>query len=87
VLAGVQMQTSGDLAGLVSRVRARREQLSGCVCILLTWDKQREALVATLRATGAAVLPLVVCAQAPAELPPGVRRLQPGRIAEDLAGL
>lgn len=87
VLAGVQMRAHGDFTGLVNLVRARRGQLSGCVCILLTWDKQREALVTTLRAAGAEVLPLVVSAQAPAALPPGVRLLRPGSIAEDLAGL
>jgi uncharacterized protein (DUF58 family) len=87
VLAGVQMQADRDFTGLTNLVRARRDQLSGCVCVLLTWDEQREALVAALRATGAVVLPLVVCAQAPGELPPGVRLLRPGRITEDLAGL
>jgi hypothetical protein len=71
----------------VQLVRARREQLSGCVCILLTWDEERKALVDTLRAGGAAVLPLVVSVRPLVDLPPGVRRLTPGKIAQELMTL
>lgn len=87
VLAGVSMRMDGDVSQLLELVRARREQLSGCVCILLTWDEQRKALVDALRAGGAVVLPLVVSAQAHSDLPAGVKLLTPGRIAEDLVSL
>ena len=87
VLAGVSMRMDGDISRLLELVRARREQLSGCVCILLTWDEQRRALVEALRAGGAVVLPLVVSSQALSDLPAGVKLLTPGRIAEDLVSL
>jgi uncharacterized protein (DUF58 family) len=87
VLAGVSMRMDGDISRLLELVRARREQLSGCVCILLTWDEQRKALVDALRAGGAVVLPLVVSSQARSDLPAGVKLLTPGKIAEDLVRL
>jgi len=87
VLSGVAISTEDSFATLVQLVRARREQLSGCICILLTWDDERKALVDTLRAGGAVVLPLVVSAQPLADLPAGVRRLTPGKIAEELMTL
>ena len=87
VLAGVSMNTDGDVSELVELVRARREQLSGCVCILLGWDERRKALVDALRAGGTVVLPLVVSAQAPSDLPAGVKLLTPGRIGQDLVSL
>jgi hypothetical protein len=68
-------------------VRTRREQLSACVCILLTWDDARKALVDALRASGAMVLPLVVSAEAPVDLPAGVTLLEPGKVAEGLVAL
>ena len=87
VLAGVAMKAEDDFQMLADAVRGRREQLSGCVCILLRWDERRRVLLDALRASGASVLPLLIAAQAPQSVPPGVRVLHPGRIAEGLAGL
>jgi uncharacterized protein (DUF58 family) len=87
VLAGVSMTTERNFATLMELVRTRREQLSACVCILLTWDDARKALVDALRASGAMVLPLVVSAQAPGDLPADVKLLAPGQIAEALVTL
>jgi uncharacterized protein (DUF58 family) len=87
VLAGVSMTTERNFAALVELVRTRREQLSACVCILLTWDDARKALVDALRASGAMVLPLVVSAQPPDDLPAGVKLLAPGKVAEALVTL
>jgi len=87
VLAGVSLHPDHELSMLVELVRARREQLSGCVCILLAWDEQRRKLVDTLRAGGAVVLPLLVSAQAPLDLPPGIKVLTPGAIAQQLMTL
>ncbi len=87
VLAGVSLAGDSEIRTLVEAVRARREQLSGCVCILLHWDESRRALLDAIRASGATVLPLLVAAAAPDDLPPGIRLLRPGHIAEDLAAL
>ncbi len=91
VLAGVAMQSDNapetGLAILARAVCARREQLSGCVCILLHWDQARRVLLDALRASGATVLPLLIAAAAPDPLPAGIRVLHPGRIAQDLAAL
>ena len=91
VLAGVAISTGADpatgLGTLARAVCARREQLSGCVCILLHWDEARRALLDALRAGGATVLPLLIAAAAPDPLPAGIKVLHPGRIAQDLAAL
>ena len=87
VLAGVSLAPNAQMHTLIEAVRARREQLSGCVCILLHWDDARRALLDAIRASGATVLPLLVAAAAPDDLPPGIRLLRPGQIAEGLAAL
>lgn len=87
VLAGVSLAPNAQMHTLVEAVRARREQLSGCVCILLHWDDARRALLDAIRASGATVLPLLVAASAPDDLPPSIRLLRPGHIAEGLAAL
>jgi len=53
----------------------------------LTWDERRKALIDALQAGGTVVLPLVVSAHAPSDLPAGVKLLTPGRIGQDLASL
>jgi len=68
----------------------RHGLLSGLVCVLVTWDDARRALVDHLRALGVPSLALVVSEDAglDAELETvGARRLVPGRIAEGLARL
>ena len=74
---------------LARAVVARRESLSSVILILLSWDEERRKLVAALRATGAEVRALLVCAErdAPPERPPGVLLLVPGRIEQGLAAL
>ncbi len=51
----------------------RAPQLSGCVCIFLSWDEQRQSLVRGLRATGA-VLEVVVVTDRPDTIEPGPMR-------------
>jgi uncharacterized protein (DUF58 family) len=87
VLAGVRMRNDGELSLLLEQVRARRSQLSACICILLSWDEQRRQLIDTLRAGAAMVLPLLVTTLPPPSLPPGIRVLTPGGIAEQLMSL
>ena len=74
---------------LARAVVARRESLSSVILILLSWDEERRKLAAALRATGAEVRALLVCAEpdAPPDRPPGVLLLVPGRIEQGLAAL
>lgn len=86
-LSGVRLEPGGDFAVLSQLVSGRREQLSGCICVLLGWDEQRAKLIEGLRRGGVEVRALVVSADEKLELPPLVEQLVPGRIAEGLAAL
>lgn len=48
---------------LLPVVRSRLSLLSGCICIFLTWDSDRQALVEQLQSAGVPVLVLVVAAK------------------------
>lgn len=87
VLAGVSLKREGELDILIDTLRARREQFSACICILLCWDDARRRLLDTLRAGGATVLALLVSPAAPADLPQGIVLLRPGQMEQDLAAL
>ena len=67
----------------------RSASLSSVILILLSWDEERAALLAALRAAGAEVRALLVCAErdAPRDVPPGVLILNPGQIEQGLARL
>src|SRR5438132_3168869 len=66
----------------------RHDSLSGCVCVLLTWDDARQELVRQLEALGTPTRVLVVGEPGTLDRLPGdVHRLEVGRIAEGLACL
>ncbi|MBI3551410.1 MAG: DUF58 domain-containing protein [Elusimicrobia bacterium] len=91
VLACAEICSDKPFSELGASVASRRESLSGCLCVLLAFDDQRRELVRRLRSLGVPVVAAVVsdplllsdetCA---AE---GLHRLEPGRIAEGLAGM
>ncbi len=91
VLACVRASHDRPFRELTRSVVARRDALSGCLLVLLSYDDERRDLVRQLRSVG---LPLkvAVIARAPS-LPDrvcteeGLHRLEPGRIAEGLLGL
>ena len=89
VLAAVSPSEPAAFAELARAVVARREHLSSVILILLDWDEPRRALVSSLRAAGAEVRVLLVRpdGDAPPDLPPGILRLVPGKIAQGLAAL
>ena len=89
VLAGVAASEQREFAALARAVLARRASLSSVILILLSWDEQRRNLAAALRATGAEVRALLVCAErdTPRERPPGVLLLVAGKIEQGLAQL
>ncbi len=87
VLAGVRPHPGESLCDLHATVVSRRPELSGCICILLAWDEARRDMVNELRQLGLPLLVLLVGEDAPADCPPWVRLLVPGRIEEGLAAL
>ena len=95
ILAGVRPCTTHPFSALHRLVVERQGSLSGAVCVLLGWDRERRMLVEDLRASGLPTLTLVVGAEAPpasadgAEDPAGagVHILPMGGIAEALARL
>jgi hypothetical protein len=89
VLAAAAPSEPDAFSGLSRAVVARRESLSSVILILLSWDEERRKLAAALRAAGAEVRALLVCAEQdlPRERPPGVLLLVPGKIEQGLAAL
>jgi uncharacterized protein (DUF58 family) len=82
-------------AALTDLVIRHAGDMSSCVCVLLGWDAERQALVAALRALGVPVLVLVVGDPVHGETgagplsdqPDRLRFLAPQRIREGLAAL
>ncbi len=96
VLAGVRSCTAQPFGALHRLVVERHASLSGCICVLLAWDRERQALVRDLEARRVPTLVLVVHDGASMEAPAGepsvdatggVHHLAAGRIAEGLARL
>ncbi len=90
-LACAELCDEKPFSELTASVARRRASLSGCLCILLGLDDQRRELVRLLRGSGVPVVVAVIASAA--DLPDavcaaqGVRRLEPGKIAEGLAGM
>ncbi len=62
---------SRDFAGLDALLQKNQAgALCACVCVLLTWDISRQALVQSLRVRGVQVLALVVAESVPPDAPP-----------------
>jgi uncharacterized protein (DUF58 family) len=87
VLAGVGVEAGRPFSALAEAMGARAAGLTGCICILLGWDRERSDLVDAMRSRGSALRVLCVASDAPADLPPWVLHLTPGRIQEGLARL
>lgn len=89
VLAAVGPSAPAEFAALAQAVLGRRASLSSVILILLSWDEARGRLLASLRAAGAEVRALLVCAErdAPKEPPAGVVLLHPGAIEKGLTKL
>jgi uncharacterized protein (DUF58 family) len=92
ILACVRACATQPFLTLHRLVLDRHAGLSGCICVLLGWDAERQALVTDLEARGIPTLALVVSDAAPPAHDEGVAAdrlhfLQPGRIAEGLSRL
>lgn len=60
VLASVKPCVNTPFDGVFPEVQSRAPQLSGCICILLSWDEKRQKLVNLLRGCRLPVLVLLV---------------------------
>ncbi len=87
VLASVRACPGTSLAALLASVASRRAELSGCVCILLAWDQERQNMILRLQQLGLPLLVWLVAEQKPEPCPDWITHLQPGKIEAGLAGL
>jgi uncharacterized protein (DUF58 family) len=96
ILASVRPCREQPLATLEELVINHASTVSGCICVLLAWDKARQELVKKLKVMGLPVLILVVTPAGEVKaLEPGPMRDEPdrfhvlemGRIEEQLAVL
>ncbi len=94
VLASVQVCQEKEFGALEGVVFAHSTDLSGCLCVFLSWDEPRQRLVKMMLARGVPLRVFVVTADDRA-VPPGPMAAQPknfhvlpaGRVAEKLAAL
>ena len=87
VLAGVYACPGESLQPLLANIGSRRAELSGCVCLLLAWDFEREQMIAQLQKLGLPLLVWLVAEHRPPGCPPWIAHLQPGRIEQGLTAL
>ena len=96
ILASVKVCRDKAFGTLPPLVIERAALLSGCICVLLSWDEERQEFIRRLRQLGTPLLVLVISDdKAPHGLDPGpmtdipenFHRLQVGKIEESLASL
>jgi uncharacterized protein (DUF58 family) len=96
ILASVRACTNKPFKTLFPLIVERSSLLSGCICVLLSWDEERQRLIRLLKALGVPLLVLVIMESDTSEpLDPGpmkmdpqnLLRLQVGKIEGGLARL
>ena len=96
ILASVRACTDKPFSALPPAVIERASMLSGCICILISWDEERKKFIAHLKELGVPILVLVITDdKGPHTLDPGpmkgmpenLRMLHVGKIKEGLAEL
>lgn len=76
LLASVVPCQDQGFESLLPVVRSRLSLLSGCICVFLTWDKDRQALIEQLQAAGIPVLVLIITTEKGLAEPPDTSCLQ-----------
>ncbi|MEM8501576.1 MAG: DUF58 domain-containing protein [Cyanobacteria bacterium P01_D01_bin.1] len=97
LLASVVLCQNESFSALLPIVRSRLSLLSGCICIFLTWDCDRQALIEQLQAANIPTLALIVAPAAGLSEPidrsclrnsqSSIHVLHIGRIQQDLWNL
>lgn len=93
ILAGVGPCRDKPFEALASMALSRAAVLSGCICVLIAWDRERREFVGSLRAMGLPVRVYLATESAARDIDPGpmgdrpdrFHRLRPDRVAADLA--
>lgn len=86
VLAVVQPRAREGFEALETLVINHARLISGCICVFLDWDAERQRLVSRLRALGVPLLVLVVQRPGAPRLDPGPLRAEPARLVALEAG-
>jgi uncharacterized protein (DUF58 family) len=87
ILAGVQPCRDKPFSTLGDAVMARRQALTGCICVLLGWDEERARFIRRLQSHGVAAR-VVAVSSVPVADPPGwLLVVEPGKVQEGLGKL
>ncbi len=87
ILAAVQPCRDKPFAALGQAALARRQALSGCICVLLGWDEPRREFVHKLRSHGVALRVIAVTEEPVEERPAWLLVVEPDKAQEGLARL
>jgi len=95
VLASVSLCQDKSFKRMAQFVAGQAHAMSGCICVLLNWDEDRQALVAKLQAMAIPLLVLLISESGAAALDAGTMRADPanfhvlevGKIAEGLSAI
>ncbi len=87
VLAAVQPCRDKPVEALTQATLARRQALSGCICVLLGWDEPRREFVRQLRSHGVPLRVIVVTDEPVEERPAWLAVVEPDKPQEGLARL
>jgi uncharacterized protein (DUF58 family) len=95
ILACVQVCQDKSFASLQQLVMEHISTVSGCICVLLAWDEERQNFIKRIKLGGTPVKVLVVTGADSVSLDPGPMRDEPenfhvlpmGRVGETLAAL
>lgn len=85
ILAGVQPCRDRPFSTLSEAVLARRQSLTGCICVLLAWDEPRRKFVRAIQAHGVALRVIAVSETPVDDRPAWLLVVEPGRVEEGLA--
>ena len=89
ILAGVQPCQNKNFTDLTNSIIKRSQLMSGCICVLLNWDEERQNLVRYLESQRIPALILIVTEHEPKELFKfsHVQWLEPNNIQQSLSKL
>ena len=87
VLAGVQPCRDKPFSTLADAVMARREAMTGCICVLLGWDEARAGFIRRLQSHGVRARVIAVSREPVANPPGWLLVVEPGKVQEGLARL